>query len=61
MKVEDYILYICDVGIFIDVYSSDKAINRKKLKSVIEEMLTKIGVNRYRAMPYSMDELTNWY
>ena len=54
-------LYICEIGIFIDVYSVENGINRKMVKKEIGKILGELGENEYHPIPYSTDYLANWF
>lgn len=54
-------LYICEVGVFIDVYSVDGSLDRSKAKSDVLGILNALDVDTYNPIPYSLDYLANWY
>lgn len=54
-------LYICEIGIFIDVYSVENGINRKVVKTEIGKILEVLGENEFHPIPYSTDYLANWF
>ena len=61
VELGDFSLYACEVGIFIDVYSGKGVINRKLVKRMILDVLEKMNITTYNAVPYSMEYLANWY
>lgn len=54
-------LYLCEIGIFIDVHSVKTGIKRRVVKTEIGKILKELGENKFHPIPYSTDYLENWF